>query len=361
MPMPNPEYDPDWEALHDHHRAKSKELEKEIKSLVRQDHELYRAGNKAYDTQERQALQEQKEALQKTASEHNDICKRCLTSYQHKTIQDAAKWVFKNFNPDMASIKTHTIHLVDFESFTTMDEISQAWHSANDASKRTEAEHTLNLPAGRPDGRNIFENTDNNKVTSARHTFRRPRPLTPMLVDMDGCEVLVTADQRDNEYYICFTQDSNMVKDDPTSGKGKLWVQYEIEALATTMYKRAGISQEEKTIYRFPSGAVTYGIKGMLARLANVFAISNPERQGAPSGQFHFYIHHPPEHGIPEQFLRADMDFKHGEFRNAKFHPYDVVPAVIQQIYKDMKIRTAPEKPHVTVGNPSLLPKPPET
>lgn len=115
MPTPNPDYNPDWDVIQDHHDKMRKRLDEEKRALFVRDNELYEQGNTDYDSPERLELTQKQNDLSSQLRFHQDECTRCLSTYQHPTIQDAAKWAFEHFDPN-AGLRTRTEHKVDFEA-----------------------------------------------------------------------------------------------------------------------------------------------------------------------------------------------------------------------------------------------------
>lgn len=123
MPIPNPEYKENWEELHDHSDAERTRLQTEISDLSAQG--------------ESDSIYQRVTELQETRDKHDEICKRCLDTYQHKTVQDAAKWLF-NFCPPGLNADhrgSKVVHEIDFEQFETVDAVWEAWREADRISK----------------------------------------------------------------------------------------------------------------------------------------------------------------------------------------------------------------------------------
>lgn len=265
-------------------------------------------------------------ALKEQWTTSHETCLRCLDTYQHKTIQDAAEWIFKNFDPGMGTSATHTEHQIDLEKLTTMDAVRRAWSEANAISEQIEADKIQALPVGRPGGRNIFERAGDNTVASAWQTFdyeeRYPGVYDPM---GRHTHTLVTVDHRKDEYHICFTQDPDIVR-------GGSFVSYEIEALATAMYKRACAEQVSKPQANTPLS----GAKGLVARIASM-ALAGAQPSTPRPEQFHFYIHHGPKPHLREEFREVDLRFDRGQFRlgDSQFTRLDVIPEIIQKAYRN--------------------------
>lgn len=341
MPTINPDYKPDWEALHDHHAAERKRILEKQNALMEQDGEFYKQGLQ-HDAPERIKLSRKQEALQTEFSKHHTQCLRCLDTYQHKTIQDAARWVFRNFDPNMGSYNAYTVHKIDFEKFTTIEQVNRAWSEANKISEQINAEKAGSLPVGEPGGKDIFQETGKNRVGSAWQEFDM-KELHPGGYYPRGGHVhtLVTVDQRENEYHICFMQD-------PDIERGGFYVEGEIAALATAMFNRVQGAHAEKTLPKSLPGAVSK-IKGWLSSLVNIASAPDEELPGIHPHQFHFYVHHRPIPLHRERFLVVDMKFENERFgmEDVSFVHYDVIPSVIQKAYKDKTVISNEAKPGV--------------
>lgn len=329
MAVQNPDYKPDWEAIHDHSDAERTRISDEQQALQDQMNELYEQGVR-YDDPAYAALMEAKEALQPEWDKHHETCKRCLDTYQHETIQDGARWLFEHFDPNMGAWKTNTVHAVDFDSFTTMDEVFAAWSEASEISDQIEAEATGSLPIGRPDGKDIFENTGSNQIASAWQDFDI-RELHPDGYFPRGGHVhtLVTIDQRDGEYHICFMQD-------PDKLRGGSPVQYEAAGLATVMYQRiymAQMQEKQKTL-ALPGSSM---VRGLLSRLTNLVSEPAEKTPEMHPGQFNFYLHTRPHKYWGETFQRVDMDFENGRFTNPDHQHLHVIPEILQKAYSAQK------------------------
>ena len=104
MAVPNPEFDPEWEEKYERHQT-----------------ELTRLLDLSFD--------ERTETTQDEIQEHLRITQACLSNYQHKTIQDAARWVFENFDPNVnyGGAEGQVVHDIDFEALRTIEDVTQAW------------------------------------------------------------------------------------------------------------------------------------------------------------------------------------------------------------------------------------------
>lgn len=147
------------------------------------------------------------------------------------------------------------------------------------------------------------------------------RPSFPRFGNYADLETLVTIDQRNGEYHICFMQDPK--------AKGPLIVANEFETLATIMYKRAvEINQNQKPM-------------SLLSKLRMHFLSKTKDESEIKAEQFVFYYHERPHDFEWEEFSRVDMEYdsKAQTFINPRFKRYDVIPEYIQNVHKKDKTK----------------------
>jgi hypothetical protein len=136
------------------------------------------------------------------------------------------------------------------------------------------------------------------------------RDLYPTgIADKLGVFALVTVDEQDDGWHICFTQDSG-----PESGS----VTDAIEHLANAVYREDCAIVEGRVPRARPSGWRL--LRGMCRRRRGVI---DPYR-------LHFYQHLPPAGGRRESFDRVALRFKGGYYRNPRWLGYRVIPDCIQ-------------------------------
>lgn len=111
MPVANPHYNPDWEAIHDYHAAYRTQIQ--IASSVSGGHSdefpfRFSSARRDYEF-------------------HNKVCLHLLYWVQHKTVQDFAKWLFidNGYNLDITNVPP-------FEELTSMEEVSAIYGSLID-------------------------------------------------------------------------------------------------------------------------------------------------------------------------------------------------------------------------------------
>jgi hypothetical protein len=297
MATPNPEYKENWEELHDHHAAERDRLQKEFFAIQRQQQELVEAGEK-YDSYKMEALYKKSEKIDVQLEEHLELCKRCLDTYQHKTIEDAAKWLSDNFSISRGSTG-NTISALDLTNVTTISALHQAWADAHEAQKAIESRQRHSLPVGQPDGKDIFEKSDNNDVFALWHIIKREEHSPRGGLYQTDVPVPMTVDAREDAVHVCFAQD--------------------------------------------PDHRGTH-IETIIERAATLFLYQQALVQGKKANEvdhnkFHFYIHHPPTDGLfgEETFSNVQMSFINGQYQNPTWHRYDVIPETVQSNYYALK------------------------
>jgi hypothetical protein len=152
MPTPNPKYNPDWKAIHDHHNAERARIGQEMAALTRQDQALYDAGQ-TFGSAERLAIIDKRIGLQKKWDEHHQACRESF-QMQHPTIQEYAAWVFSAFDPATGCPREAeaTVPAIDFEKLTSLEDVGEAWRQANRAIEDEALKKRLAKSAPRPDG-----------------------------------------------------------------------------------------------------------------------------------------------------------------------------------------------------------------
>ena len=135
MPTPNPKYNPDWKAIHDHHYAERARIGEEMAVLTQQDQALYDAGQ-TFGSAERLAIIDKRTELQAKWDEHHRACRDSF-EMQHPTIQEYAAWLFSAFDPATGCPREAgaTGPAIDFEQLTTLEDVGNAWRQANETIK----------------------------------------------------------------------------------------------------------------------------------------------------------------------------------------------------------------------------------
>lgn len=126
MPVANPYYNPDWEAIHDYHHKYRIRLEEDPGSFDCPTNK-YPFG---YYT------------IERDHDFHHHTCLHLLTWVQHKTVQDFAEWLFKSFSHEL-DLST----VPPYEEFTSMEEV-MAFHKAlrDEYNKEREARAKASIP-----------------------------------------------------------------------------------------------------------------------------------------------------------------------------------------------------------------------
>ena len=259
MAVPNTEYKVDWEELHAHHTSELERLSQLREQLNAQIRELKEAGHKYTTSPEMQDLERQIGDLGPQSEHHLHEMQNCLSRYQHVTVQDAAEWIFGNFNPDGMAGNSGIIHDIDFDSFQTIDEVSAAWSAAHAASEQAEAERRLSLPVGRIDDTDIFQESEGDCIASQWQEFDNAELGIRYAFTDTPIRALVTVHQIGDEYHICFM-------DDPNPANGAPSVMNEIEGLANAMYRRALSAGDQKDGELAQSSTTSYSDLGIVER-----------------------------------------------------------------------------------------------
>lgn len=128
MPVANPEYRVHWQSLHDHHSAERMRISEVRAKLVDQNNAFYESGLEV-NSPELTSLEKEIARLDEEFHEHQRVCLRCLDTYQHKTIQDAAQWYFNHFSNNFVG-QNILIHQIDFEKLQSLEEVRKAFNDA---------------------------------------------------------------------------------------------------------------------------------------------------------------------------------------------------------------------------------------
>jgi len=331
MPVENPDYKENWEELSEQHRAENERLEPERVKIVMRENELAKdsrkKGTSFYDSPEFLELRREQERIENEQKHHVDEMCRCVDTYQHKTIQDAAQWLLSRGTLNTSASQNNLIHQVDFEQFTTMDEVFEAYSKASKATKQIEAEQRSSLPVGKPNNSDIFTDIGENKITSSWQVFdASTMGYSPGVTNNWHSHTLVTVDQREGEYHICFMHD-------PDIHRGGGSPMNFIEDLSSTMYRRALALHEtnKKPVLSFDK--IGFSVKGLLSSIMkSASSFINDDDKPRPE-QFNFYVHVRPQPTMEEIFCRVDMQFDGNSFRDPDFNHFEVIPEIVQQAF----------------------------
>ena len=288
-------YDPDWKAVHDRHateRARSSE-------------ELHRLAVEAITSEVYRQVKAECER-------HNQACFAALKA-QHPTVQDYAAWLFREFKVSADDWEgAIPMPVVDFEELRTIEEADEAWSRVRRIVSDSAAERRNSLPTGQPEGLRAFADVASPRLTRYWRAFSEDDLYPGGYAWGGGTRTLVTVDEQDDGWHVCFMQDWN------TPGVS---VTNAIERLATAVHREACAVAERQ------ASAPSRALRGWLARRR-----AAREPAALAPGRFHFYQHLPPHSdSLPgEQFDRVELTFRDGEFHDPEWSGYRVVPAAIQ-------------------------------
>lgn len=296
MTHANPYYHVDWEAVHDRHAVERTRAAAERDRLIAE-------GAMATD------------AYRRASAEFDRHHQACLASFkmQHATVQEYAAWLFRNFQVDSDDWEGGIpVPMVDFAELRTVEEADKAWSPIRRIVSDSAAERRLSLPTGQPKGLRAF--TDPASPTLSRYWREfSPRELYPKgYTNGAGTRTLVTVDEQDDGWHICFMHDWGSVGISITNA---------IDRLATAIYREARALAEHQF-------AASGGIRSWLRQRRTVraqAAMLIPER-------FHFYQHIPPkgDTGLQEQFDCVTLEFLADQYRKPTWTAYDIIPKAVQ-------------------------------
>ncbi|MGA9471629.1 MAG: hypothetical protein WBV36_04150 [Terriglobales bacterium] len=129
MPTPNPEHDPAWEIAHNYHRDKYDSYHKERARIDEARDDLTRR-RVPFESAQSLALEKARDAINDKMKFHLDAKHETFRS-QFPTVQEFAAVRFAVFD--------HAIHprarapVTDFEQFTTIDQVIDAWNKEAEA------------------------------------------------------------------------------------------------------------------------------------------------------------------------------------------------------------------------------------
>jgi hypothetical protein len=290
MTIANPEYNPDWEELYTHHQAECKRLNQiPFDDLTEEEHAAM--------------------------GEHSEQLRRCLDTYQHETFADAAKYVFERFDPaDLAGLEGF-IQPIDYDAFTSMAEINQAWKDADNAVRMIQTDRRSSMEVGQPDAddlpSDLFCDIGGNLQTA---------PQIFSNTWLGQTEVMTTIDRRDDAIYICFLNNNEGVS-----------VVNAIEDFATVM--RQQIEQSLKA-----EKAQQPGQGWKVGKMLSVF-----QGMGKPSmPELVFFQHVPPMEYRKETFSRVGLTLTGDSYSDPKWKELDRIPEYLQRLRreKDLKVVT---------------------
>lgn len=295
MTHANPHYSHDWETVHDRHAVERARAAAERDRLIAE-------GAMATD------------AYRRAHAEFDRHHQACLASFkmQHATVQEYAAWLFRNFQVDSDDWEGGIpVPMVDLAELRTVEEADKAWSRIRRIVSDSAAERRLSLPTGHPEGLRAF--TDPASPTLSRYWREfSPRELYPTgYTGGAGTRTLVTVDEQDDGWHVCFMHDWGSVGISITNA---------IDRLATAIYREARALAEQ--------AAASDGMRGWLRQRRTArakTAILVPER-------FHFYQHTPPKSdtGLRERFDRVALEFLDDQYRKPTWTAYRTIPKAVQ-------------------------------
>lgn len=290
MAHPNPHYNPDWQSLRNHH-ATERDKAQAVSGQLAQEGEILT-----------DAYREAKARFARHQKEFQDTYRQ-----EFPTVQGYAAWLFGTFDPAaLAGSVSGPMLAVDIEQFRSVEEAEAAWHRITVHAETAQIEAAGSLRVGQPPGLRAF--ADSSRVRSSWREFREQDLYPEGYRRWDGAFVstLVTVDELDDGWHVCFMQDPSH----PSPS-----IVNEFERLATAVFREA------KQI----TARQAAGLLGRIGNLVRPRPALSPDR-------FHFYEHIPAAAGggmIPETFEGIALTFS----RNAYTDPQ----------WKSPEYRTIPE------------------
>lgn len=178
-----------------------------------------------------------------------------------------------------------------------------------------EDQNEESLPIGQPRGLAAF--SDGSQLRFWRVFSHRDLHPDWWAGGMKGVRTLMTVDQRDGYWHVCFMHDWEY---------GGAGVPNSIEELAGAVYREALVQSEQRRAER-------RGLRGWLGRQVPV----RWRRRASIASRFRFYEHLPPQERHEEEFGLVRMSFRHGEFSSPEWTQYDVIPRVIASARHELK------------------------
>ena len=211
---------------------------------------------------------------------------------------------------------------VNFEELRTVEEVDAAWRRIHTAVRNSAYEKRASLPIGQPQGLKAFADP----VSPGLMRFWRhfdPSELYPRRYTCgSGVRTLVTTDQQEDGWHVCFMQDWN------SPGAP---VAHMIAELASVIYREACATAEQSA-----------PVSGFSGWLAHRVARRRPETIPDPD-RFQFYQHIPPNpRGERERFERVALRSEGGDFRESNWFEYPVIPKVIQSARFECAVENPP-------------------
>jgi hypothetical protein len=328
----NPEYNPEWQTIHDEHDAKRTRINKQRQHIQEQMDALFEQ-RIDYEDPAYQALRTQDENLSKKWDFHHQACLKSFRM-QHRTIQEYAEWVFRNFDPSLSFVKGVHRQFPDIKSLTSLEQVNQEYIRILEQKEHDQAQILDSMQTGRPDELDIFELNGNNKIETRHVVFSGPF--------LRNVSCFMTVDKRDDAIHVCFTHDHHH--------KGQSAINA-IEHIATQLLKHFNSISDQPTLEAttqnralklFDTIKKTFSSAGTPTQ---AFSNYRPE-------QMHFYSHVPAHRNARESFSLVIMDFENGQYVRPDWRSYKVIPELIQNSYRKMG---EPENGEYEVHQPLLI------
>lgn len=305
MTYANPHYNPEWKTLLDHHAMEMNHVVSDMGRLA----EGGAMESDAYKTAEAE-FQRHRQAFE------------AATRMQHETVQEYAEWLFRSFDVSMSDHGAGIPVLqVDFTALRTVEDADAAWSRINRVITDSANDKRNSLPVGQPEGITAFSDVTSPRLVRSRREFL-PRDLYPVGYALAGVETLMTIDEQDDGWHVCFMHDWNAQGASVTNS---------IKALADAVYREAHANATSQTPEIKGMGAWI----GRRQQARKRAAILDPAR-------FHFYEHIPP-HGQSgrESFARVLLTFEEGRYRAPRWIHYPIIPQAIQSARFDCAVLSA--------------------
>jgi len=260
MPRANVLYDPNWEAVHDHHAAERQRLSKLLFGA-------------RCDRLSGAAAVEARAAFDL----HHMACLRTFEA-QYETVQEYAQWRFSLWTADGPR------PAVDYEALRSVEEVRNLCMRLETEADEVEHADRVSLPVGQPLTLQAFEGEG---VVRCWHHFTPDELRSCGETSIAGTRTLMTPHWLAGVWHVCFMQDETY------PGKSVINA---IETLATLVYHEARAEAEAWRSQR-------RGWGGRLGRLVS----ARLWRWTVRPSSFQFYTHLPPKRPSSEDFDRVEL------------------------------------------------------
>jgi hypothetical protein len=293
MAYANPDYNADWETVHDRHHLQRTQATQEMTRLTGAGQmmtDAYGAAKAAFDL-------------------HHQACLDAHQS-QFATVQDYAWWLSENWSLPYGYDASIPMPHIDIEGLRTMHEASAAFSQAARELENAVNKKQRRLPVGQPKGLSAFANANSVGLHRYWREFS-PRDLYPQGYAPSGVRTLVTVDEIEDGWHICFMQDGGSPGVSVTNAIGRL---------ATAFFREANAIAEQQLQHGGKKGLRAWYARWTRHKHAPLL---NPDL-------FHFYQHLPPTAHLKEDFDCVTLRFENGEYRQPEWVHFETVPAIVQ-------------------------------